>query len=719
MSKIKVDVAIIGCGCGGAMAALELGKKGLNVAIFEKDEGYGQALKGVNGYFAVGTREQKEKHYMEKPEKYFKLLMDHALWGVEPKIVSDFVNRSAEISHWLCDNGAEIENMIAYFPGCDHTWMYMPQNHRIYHAIVPALAQLPNVKLYDKTSVTKILREGDAVNGLEVLDERTGERYCVDTKSVVIATGEDQALMRGTVLSPYKGADMAEAVGAARLRSTVASTGGGPPADGDFRQPCNLFVNLDGNRFTDESITVRIDDIAFCASTQKKGEYYVILDDNVNQWYLKNGWVDFKYGMGAQVPSDLMDFTKPLDDAPAPGGPGGAPGGPPGGGPGGAPDGPGGFDEAAMMAEMQRNLRKQVIIADSVEELAEKTGLPLENLRKTIDAYNEACLSGRDTTFYKDPEYLVPLIKPPFFANKRSAELKELAGVIKTNGNMEVLDQNFDVIPGLYAIGGVASPINGQMYTHRCAGSRATFALIGGRIVSEHLPDYLYSTYSDCGTAPERVDLELDKIDTGFPVEYETVTMPDGAVFKHSVWNAERVADMCRYLKGNVDVEGKNVVYRGILSCWIMQAVENALPPHRALHVTGYLQNKEIAMEPLPIGEPDPRAGLQFDVVEDGDDLFITVTCDDQRIHYHNYDVSLLRYAKVPSIPEGKNVYLRVKGATCCILTFAKTYQPFCKSLYMWAHHDNNPKRVPGELYGCAYSTSPEHIVGTLKEMPR
>lgn len=63
--------------------------------------------------------------------------------------------------------------------------------------------------------------------------------------------------------------------------------------------------------------------------------------------------------------------------------------------------------------------------------------------------------------------------------------------MIKTNANMEALDGRGNPIPGLYAVGGVCSPINGQIYTHRCAGSRATFALLGGRIVSEHLPEYL------------------------------------------------------------------------------------------------------------------------------------------------------------------------------------------------------------------------------------
>ncbi len=218
-----------------------------------------------------------------------------------------------------------------------------------------------------------------------------------------------------------------------------------------------------------------------------------------------------------------------------------------------------------------------------------------------------------------------------------------------------------------------------------------------------------------------RLEIELDTLETGFPIQYEQETMPDGAVRTISVWNPERLAAMVEYVKNNIDAAGKDVVYKGIVSCWIMQAVENVMEPHRAFHVTAYLDGKEVEMKALPIGEPDPKAGLEFEFYEDGEDLYICVTCDDQSIDYHNYDVELFKYAKAPPIPEGKNVYLRVKGATCCILTLAKTYQPFCKSLHMWAFHDNfkNRREGQGQIYGCAYTTTDEHKLGVLVERER
>jgi hypothetical protein len=39
--------------------------------------------------------------------------------------------------------------------------------------------------------------------------------------------------------------------------------------------------------------------------------------------------------------------------------------------------------------------------------------------------------------------------------------------------------------------GGAGSLLNGELYTHRIAGSRATYALVSGRIIGESVPEYL------------------------------------------------------------------------------------------------------------------------------------------------------------------------------------------------------------------------------------
>lgn len=202
--------------------------------------------------------------------------------------------------------------------------------------------------------------------------------------------------------------------------------------------------------------------------------------------------------------------------------------------------------------------------------------------------------------------------------------------------------------------------------------------------------------------------------------EYQDVVMPDGKVFSASVWTPDRLAACTEFVANNINAGGKDVVYKGpMVSAWIFQAVENALAPHRTFLSTPNLDYREVELAPVPIGAPIPEAGLEFEVKEDGDNLYLCVICDDPGLDYHNYDINLLIIVKAPPILAGKNLFLRVRGSTIPIITFAKTYQPYCRNLFIWAYHDNFPKVSKGEIYGCAYSSDGTFRPGDKVEMSR
>lgn len=52
--------------------------------------------------------------------------------------------------------------------------------------------------------------------------------------------------------------------------------------------------------------------------------------------------------------------------------------------------------------------------ADTIEELAEKAGLPVDAFTATITAYNEGCATGNDP--FGRTEQLVPMENGPFYA---------------------------------------------------------------------------------------------------------------------------------------------------------------------------------------------------------------------------------------------------------------------------------------------------------------
>ncbi|WP_019555095.1 FAD-dependent oxidoreductase [Propionispira raffinosivorans] len=104
---------------------------------------------------------------------------------------------------------------------------------------------------------------------------------------------------------------------------------------------------------------------------------------------------------------------------------------------------------------------QDLIIAQSMDELVSKI-FPenkeyQENLKKTIARYNESANKGNDEEFGKLAKRMFPIATPPFYAGKMPAGIMLFAGGGFTINpeNCNVLDKNYDSIPGLYAAGNV------------------------------------------------------------------------------------------------------------------------------------------------------------------------------------------------------------------------------------------------------------------------
>ncbi|NLY39525.1 MAG: FAD-binding protein, partial [Firmicutes bacterium] len=106
---------------------------------------------------------------------------------------------------------------------------------------------------------------------------------------------------------------------------------------------------------------------------------------------------------------------------------------------------------------------------------------------------NEACETGRDKVFYKSPRYLRPIRKPKFFAGKYYPSAYGSLGGIKVNHRLEVLTEDYEIIPGLYAAGVDANAIYGDTYVFILPGNTMGFALNSGRMAGENAADYVAS----------------------------------------------------------------------------------------------------------------------------------------------------------------------------------------------------------------------------------
>lgn len=154
-------------------------------------------------------------------------------------------------------------------------------------------------------------------------------------------------------------------------------------------------------------------------------------------------------------------------------------------------------------------LEKGIIIkADTIEDLAQQTGLPLDGIKKTLNDYNSSYVpSGKDPDFkrgeavYGDSVYrhgedsgdavssnetvaafpLSPIL-PPFYATPLVGGIYNTQGGPKRNGDGQLLDYNNKVINRLYGAGEFGA-IYGYMYN---GGGNVSDAIGSGRAAARH-----------------------------------------------------------------------------------------------------------------------------------------------------------------------------------------------------------------------------------------
>lgn len=129
--------------------------------------------------------------------------------------------------------------------------------------------------------------------------------------------------------------------------------------------------------------------------------------------------------------------------------------------------------------------------ANTLDELAHVTGMDAKRLKATVDQYNRYCDVCHDGDFAKDPAYLREVRMGPFYAIKSVASSLGTLGGIKANERFEVVTQEEEPIPGLYAAGNDVGGMYGDSYDLLMAGSTVGFAVNSGRIAVESAAEYI------------------------------------------------------------------------------------------------------------------------------------------------------------------------------------------------------------------------------------
>lgn len=459
----ECDVLILGAGGTGLSAACAAAEAGAKVIVVDADEKSGGTTAMSGGVIqAAGTQWQKEftDFQDDTPEKHAQCYMEQAEGIGHEDLITTMCNRAPELIEWLSTIGIKWINVygnchVPYVTEglhADRIHVYEGggaggQGGVLTDAETAEAERLGATFEYNTCAKRLVFTEGKGVMGAIV--ERDGAELAIKAaKGVILALGgidraEDLCMSfnqqqywdlttQMSYISPLANGDGIR-MGMA-VNGQLASVGGtidydmatgNATTNATPQIPC-IFVNCKGKRFVCEDATYAYTYRAiFQQETQLGGHTYMIFDQNAIEQGL-TPWADDPEGAVA--------------------------------------DG-------------------KLFSADTVEELAEQIGVPASNLKSTVDLWNTNIEeSGEDLEYGRDTQ-LIKLDKPPFYANLNiSANLGSLGGLL-INTKAEVIDNNGEVIPGLYAGGMNSGGWYGLYYPG--SGTSLSGGLVWGHIAGE------------------------------------------------------------------------------------------------------------------------------------------------------------------------------------------------------------------------------------------
>ena len=518
MAKIKMeaDVVIVAAGMSGLAAATQAQESlnatgGGSVIAFEKSGTTGGAANMGMAFLAIESQLQKESMTNDfTKDDAFNFFMEYTHWRSDAKLVRRWFNLSASTVEWVQNMGVEFLGVYKYFKNshCTQHMVKVPGTNKptergasvMIKAMTDYAVEL-GVDFQFHTSIKDLIKgdKGQIMGVRGVRDDGT-EIECL-CNAVIVATGgignnvdmiekymgwkwgEDMFTFRIPGLDG-DGMNMVWAVGGKRAPIHMEVTYNTPGTTDVFktlsevmRQP-NLLVNLDGKRFFNEEY---MDNTTYTGNSllqQKKHCAFSIIDSKIVEYYKEHG-LDYITYHHAIKDMDKWEHEKALYFS-----------------------GAKGAAENSVFASEDKevsygeNVERNFWECQSLEEVAQVTGINLKNLKKTITEYNAMCngfANGYDWQFTKDHRFLKPITTAPYYVARHFPSGYGSLGGIQVNENMEVLDTQLDKIPGLYSCGTDSATVFGDSYCFYNPGSTMSYALNSGRIAAMEAVKYMDS----------------------------------------------------------------------------------------------------------------------------------------------------------------------------------------------------------------------------------
>lgn len=470
---LEADVVVIGAGNAGAVATATAAEEGASVILLQKLESvYSHGFV----FTAIGSNMQKEMGYdVNGWEIVGDMARETGCNLAKWEVLGNWVKYSGNLADWIVERFGDtkygpfiIEEPIAPSEHWNRSYQttFIPVGEMIGTGTMMTLAtelvndavESGNVEVRYNTPAMQLRQdENGKVTGVVARNDAGDYILCNAKKGVILAAGgyECNPEMRAEYLQQADGLESA-------YTRPDATTGDGILmgmwAGGQIqRQPhCSnihydpslrfhtlqgttipfLRVNTEGNRFSNEDVSY--DEVWAQDVRQPDQMHFQVFDDNYLEDLPNMGTGMTQYG----------DWT-------------------------------------TIVPEGVEN--GWIHTADTIEDLANKMGVPVNAFTATVARYNELAAGSYDyePDFGKLGYKMKKIEKPPFYAVPRHASVLTTLSGLEVNADMQVLDEDRKPIEGLYAAGNCSGNFFGGVYQKMTTpGMSVGRAFLTGRVAA-------------------------------------------------------------------------------------------------------------------------------------------------------------------------------------------------------------------------------------------
>jgi fumarate reductase flavoprotein subunit len=455
-----VDIVIVGAGAAGMAACATAAEEGLNALLVEANSSVGGTTQFAEGIAGVNTPEQQAAGINLNIQELVNGELAYSNYCADARLISDYLEEADANIEWFKSMGVEFYPQI----GGQTQHLYVGQGKAMIEK-VNEYALGKGAQILTSTKAKRLFMYNGKVTGLLCEDEN-GQDLIIKAGAVILACGgyinNDEMVdelqrfrherVRITAAPGHDGAQMNMAYSAGADQSGITLMHFIWAALDSFdlhselsTAACNegyFWIDSHGERFCDESLTTNPPGIDNIILNQKRA-YSILTDAEAQRLATEGcsiGWGSYIFA-GAQMTNLPTELEQAKQDSPE------------------------GF-----------------FYGESIEELAAGLEVEADVLRNTISTYNQMVAAGEDTDFGKKAPFLHAVTEDgPYYAFELKCSAFCTMGGIRINRKNEILDEDFNGIPGLYCAGVDCSGLQGTTYCIVIGGGAQAHAVYSGR----------------------------------------------------------------------------------------------------------------------------------------------------------------------------------------------------------------------------------------------